>query len=406
MVLQSCLVVGVFGFGCAIEDSPDVDVSSDSQEILGGTAVSVGQFPTVVAVVVDLGRRGMCTGTLVGPDTVLTAAHCVNTSVLGYATQEQLTADTVVVFDATNLNGGQLGPTRQAAATIPNPNWFRAGDPDVGLVRLTQSITDRTPSPINLNAANAPIGVSVTMVGYGVTGGGGGGGVGMFLENKVTSSCAAAGSSDATFLCYNQQDGTGKCSGDSGGPSFADVGGNPHTVVGITSFGDQNCQFFGADMRTDAARDFLAQHAPELLCSNDGFCEDNCGSSGAPVDPDCSDCEVDDDCENDDEFCNSGFCTPKPHTPGGVGSPCGDGEPDCASGICATGPDGMRCTDLCDLGGSDCPADFDCISAGDTGACWPAEGGGGCRTGGSPAAPATLALLCMALVLARRRRHR
>lgn len=381
------------------------DWSTDRSPILGGSPTSPGQFPTVVALVVSGGQRGMCTGTLVGSEWVLTAAHCVHPQTLGMSSQAQVTAETQVVFDGVNLQANQFGAVVQAAETIPHPGFGNPGDPDVGLVRLSQPVTDREPSPMNLDPAAAPVGLAVTMVGYGVADNGSAG-RGMFLEDKASVSCASNGVSDGMFLCFGQTDGKGKCSGDSGGPSFANLNGHPDTVVGITSFGDQQCQFFGADMRVDASIDFIREHAPALLCGADGFCEESCGT--ANVDPDCSDCTVDEDCD-DGNYCDDGFCTPYPLTPGGLGSECVNGD-ECASGLCADGPDGRKCSDLCDMSGAECPEGFDCLPAGDTGACWPAEGEGtgGCNAGnggGTPLVAFVLGLLGLLVVPRRRRRQ-
>src|SRR5690606_33046047 len=375
------------------------DVERERSAILGGTQTGSGQFPTVVAIVIDQGARGLCTGTLVAPDIVLTAAHCVHPAVLGYPSQAAVTAATLVVFDSTDLR--QNGNAVAAAETIPVGSFNQPGDPDVGIIRLSRSITDREPSPINLDPAAAPVGISVTMVGYGQDENGGFG-RGLYLENKTSFSCTNVGSSDQTFLCFDQRNGTGKCSGDSGGPSFAMIGGK-QTVVGITSFGDQNCEFFGADMRVDAAADFLAQVAPELLCGENGSCEETCGEGGLPVDPDCSDCAVDGDCE-DGHICDAGFCIAQPGTPGGLGAACGEGQPECESGQCASGPDGMRCTRTCDPAASDCPDGFECLEAGGAGACWPAEEHGSCAIGGGPAGGSGgrggLAVLLLSIVIA------
>lgn len=397
-ILLTCALAAT---ACEIGEAPETAFAG--QSIIGGSPASDGQFPTVVAVVIDQGRRGMCTGTLVGPDLVLTAAHCIDPGILGMASQDQVTSTTQIVFDATDLQSGDFGDVVDARETIPHTGFNQPGDPDVGLVRLSRALDGRAVSPVNLDPEAAPVGLSVTMVGYGVTEQGGGG-RNMFLENKTSSSCAAGGVSDGTFLCFSQTDGRGKCSGDSGGPSFANLNGDPHTVVGITSFGDQNCELFGADMRTDASSDFFRQHAPELLCGDDGYCEESCGADGLPVDPNCSDCTVDDDCEGG-EFCDAGFCTPEPFNPGGLGSEC-ESDADCASGVCASSSDGNLCSSTCDMEASDCPGGFDCVSAGETGACWPADGGGACHAAGDAPAPigfAALMLLALGLVLRRRR---
>lgn len=345
------------------------EVAIDQQAILGGSQPSPGQFPTVVGILLAQGAG--CTGTLVAPDLVLTAAHCISPRSLGQPSQQAVTDGTVVFFDSTNLPVN--GQTINAADTIPHPSFVQPGDPDVGLIRLANPKNDREPSPINFDPGAAPPGTAVDMVGYGVNDSGGAGPL-FYLANKVTTSCSAGGFSDATFLCFNQQDGTGKCSGDSGGPSFL---AGTDTVVGITSFGDRDCQVFGADMRTDASADFLMANAPELLCGVDAVCNEDCDA-----DPDCS--------EGGDA--------------GGLGNACGEGEPECEIGFCASGPGGMRCTRDCDPAASDCPAGFDCLeTSGDSGACWPAEDGG-CNASGSSAGGLGL-LVLIALVAVRRRRQ-
>ena len=114
------------------------------------------------------------------------------------------------------------------------------------------------------------------MAGFGAQEVGGGGNVGvlMYLNNRTSVSCSSlGGASDANLLCFNQTDTKGKCSGDSGGPSFAMINGK-QTVVGVTSFGDQNCQQFGADTRTNIEKQFLLATAPVLAgaCTGDAEC--------------------------------------------------------------------------------------------------------------------------------------
>jgi len=388
---------------CTVEGD---ELSRSSSPIIGGTRATVGQFPTTVA----LYNGGLCTGTLIEPDLVLTAAHCITPSLLQMSTQAEVTANTVVLFDSTSvLSGG--GRQVRLAETIPHPSFnVRAlGDNDIGLVRLTESITDRAPTPINRIASDAPIGIAVTQVGYGMTRIGDQRSAGdlYYLTDKATIACSSYGVSDANMLCFSQRDGSGKCNGDSGGPSYATIGG-VERVVGVTSFGDETCEQFGADTRVDAELDFLYQHAPELQCQGDGACNEVCGADGLPRDPDCPVCESNDDC-GDDEVCSDGSCVAAPFTPGGLGSDCETSD-DCASGMCADGSDGGRCTDTCDPAGDSCPDGFECVGAGDRDVCWPADGEGGGASGGcsvgsgsGPGAGWLLALCALAWVRRRRR---
>jgi MYXO-CTERM domain-containing protein len=79
----------------------------------------------------------------------------------------------------------------------------------------------------------------------------------------------------------------------------------------------------------------------------------------------------------------------------------------------------MRCSEPCDPAASQCPDGFSCLSAGDTGACWPGasviqtpdggDGGGcGCTVGGTGRRVPVLGFFLGVLVLVglgRRRRR-
>lgn len=376
--------------------------------ILGGTRTAVGDFPTTVALRIG---QGLCTGTLITPDWVMTAAHCVTPSLVGVSNQAALTASIQVMFDTTSAFGG--GKTVGASDSMPNPKFDvnSLGANDIGLIKLATPVSDRAVVHVNRVAADAPAGVLVTMVGFGVNQAGTqNAGTEYTLKDKATTSCAGADSSlsDAKLLCFSQMDGKGKCEGDSGGPSFAMVKG-VMTQVGITSFGTtQDCLTYGADTRTDAEIAFVDQHIPGFQCIADGYCDAACGKGGLPADPDCPVCTAT-SC-GADAVCTGGVCVPNPNTPGGTGSVC-TGAADCFTGDCVNGPDGMRCSSDCAATGNaqECPSGFDCLpTTGDTGKCWPGANGGGdtgcCSTSGGGAG-ASLALFgIVGLALRRRRR--
>src|SRR5262249_10205695 len=146
---------------------------------------------------------------------------------------------------------------------------------DMGLIQLRTPVTDVVPSPINLNAALAPPGTVVTIVGYGSTEQGGQGQIGVEFElrNHMSVSCPSLGiGSDTNLLCFSQTNNRGTCSGDSGGPAFAVIDGKP-TVVGVTSFGDTQCADYGAETRVDVEQPFLVAHVPNLIgCLSDQDC--------------------------------------------------------------------------------------------------------------------------------------
>jgi hypothetical protein len=354
--------------------------------ILGGTQTHVGDFPSVV--VIETGQD-LCTGTLLTRDWVLTAAHCVTPGVvLPGGTQAQLTASIRVHFGTVNLSQS-AGTIVTASDSIPDPVFDinALGQGDSGLIKLSTPVTNVTPVPINLDATESPVGISVVQVGFGATQAGvpPGGTVGIeYRVDKTSVSCSILGGSDANLLCFNEADGTGKCEGDSGGPSFAMINGK-QVQIGITSFGDRGCQQYGADTRTDAEKAFILQHVPNVPGS----------------------CTQDSDCPNMGE-CFQTACIAQPFGAMGLGSTCTSGT-DCQSMACASGPGGMKCTMSCTVGSAGtCPNGFDCDGTnGTNGACWPAGNGGGCcDTSGRGAPTMVLGIALVGLVLRRRRYDR
>lgn len=344
--------------------------------IIGGTATKVGDYPTVVALTIG---QGMCTGTLITPEWILTAAHCITPALVGEADQEAVTESTTVHFNTINLNQS-FGTMIQATATIPKPGFSvnRLGQHDIGLIKLARPYTDVAPTPVNLDAAKAPVGISGSMVGFGDNKAGSVG-VEYALLNRTSTGCAKFGGSDANLLCFAQDDAKGKCRGDSGGPTFAVVDGKP-TVVGVTSFGDRDCAVFGMDTRTDAERAFLLEHVPELQCT------------------------IDDDCSGE-QLCFQGRCIAQPFSDTGLGASC-TGATDCDSAQCATAGDDSYCTMACAPGAENaCPAGLACVAAdGAAGVCWPEDTGGCCSgSGGAPTALFAMGLVGFGLVFRRRR---
>jgi hypothetical protein len=368
-------------------------VAETKDPIYGGAKATIGQFPTVV--LVDFtdpnnpnGEWG-CTGTLVAPNIVLTAAHCVSPTIYMVADQATVTKGMTVVFDDNDVTAASPPGAFQIAAanTIGdpkfNPNMPALGH-DFGFVILSTPVYDRTPAAISRKAANAPPGTSVTIVGFGndqnnVWG------VENYLANKVTESCAAISADDTNFLCWSQTDKTGTCEGDSGGPAFVDVAG-VQTIVGVTSMGDKACALWGEDNRPEVELAFL----DSVICASDGVCVKSCGQNGAPPDPDCANGIPCSQClgmaQANGAACSATWQTCK-------------NNPDCVKLVQCINACGAvgSCTTMCRQqfpnGQADLDADYDCLcgpaTCGQTCMCSPPSASTGASSGSTSASAST-----------------
>jgi V8-like Glu-specific endopeptidase len=254
--------------------------------IIGGEPDSADS--SVVAVYGRSARGGfLCTGSIIAPTVVLTAAHCVSPSEAGTGAQ-------FVVLTRPNLQAADPGAL-EVREVHANPLWSAdnlAGGHDQGVVILSQP-TDLRPLPFNRRAlASGDVGKQVRIVGYGATDGATQTGAGR-KRDAVTTLQAV----DRNLIAVGTT-AHGTCNGDSGGPIFMDVGGT-ETIIATTSFGNQSCTDGGYDARVDTDLGFLARYLPATCapaCSGRSCGGDGCGGS-------CGDCA-------DGEMCSAaGRCS-------------------------------------------------------------------------------------------------
>jgi MYXO-CTERM domain-containing protein len=246
---------------CAAEEpSSSVDEPTESsQEAIVGGSVEPG-LDAVVALFSNSG--GVCSGTIIAKNGstgyVLTAAHCEN-------------MDFVIQADDYNDCFGQGNSECQAvyevAEQIYHPQYNNNAPEngyDFSLIRFTGA---NASTPV-IPAAQPSDGVSgsssgLLAVGYGITSG----------VTQANNSLRRSVSFDvdqltSIFIVDDQTDGKGSCSGDSGGPALFN-----NAVVGVVSFGDQNCTQIGAYGRVQAVYNnfiapFIGGMSPPETCDS------------------------------------------------------------------------------------------------------------------------------------------
>jgi len=193
--------------------------------------VKTGSYPTVGALIKKAagGHFGSwCSGTLIGSETFLTAAHCV---------EDDLDESSYRVFF-------QHGGVYELDEITMHGEYPGKSDADLAIIQLKAPVTGVEPTAIN--AADAvPTGAEGVIVGFGRSGGMNTD-YGIKREGRVrTAACDDVG---ARLVCWNFDapiglagEDSNTCNADSGGPLFIHpTAAGPWLVAGATSAGSRN----------------------------------------------------------------------------------------------------------------------------------------------------------------------
>ncbi|MCP4679562.1 MAG: trypsin-like serine protease [Deltaproteobacteria bacterium] len=225
VALLSIVLIGAAGDGCENMEK-DLVVKPGFQGIVGGSPTGYTDWKGAVGLKIPQGgwSYSMCTGTLIDPEVVLSAGHCV------YYPSDGINA--VANPGTLSIVGGaKMGITYSAAAeVVKHPNWNgninNQSAVDLSMIRVVNPINTVEPYPVT----NAKISVGITgkIVGYGNTSTSGGAGT-----HRVGDSRVLKLQGSRVFELGNP---AGTCQGDSGGPMFIEQDGQ-WVVAGVTSFG-------------------------------------------------------------------------------------------------------------------------------------------------------------------------
>ena len=195
--------------------------------MVGGAPSAETDLGRVVVTVV--GSRGnFCSGTLIAPDIVLTAAHCVpaetTTKIVTYDAQRQpKLLDVRRVATHPNYNSGGIAHHRASA--------------DVALLQLAVPMVGKSPAPLGSPRTPVAVGAQFAVAGIGVTrrGDGKSGGTARTATLIATGRPGTLQIRLVDPATNNTREGLGACTGDSGGPVFEDQDGRS-VVVGVISW--------------------------------------------------------------------------------------------------------------------------------------------------------------------------
>lgn len=234
---------------CALESTANVE-----QEIIGGEAApNDASVVMLVAYPADRSTMYTCTASVIAPNALLTAAHCV----------DHVASYQYGVFYGADGSGSlaslipQLAPVT-STHLFPTYNRNAPFTGDVAIVILTNA----APVPaLPILRAAPTAGVAARIVGYGQQF------YGTYNATRRHAATTLAAIDQGDTITVGDDD-RHTCIGDSGGPALVMIGG-VETVVGVNSYGPNGCTGPAHFRRTDVYAPFIdsyttpAQPAPD-----------------------------------------------------------------------------------------------------------------------------------------------
>jgi secreted trypsin-like serine protease len=234
---------------------PSAELGQAEQAILGGAVDDA--HPEVMLLADAAGF--LCTGTTIqtedGSGFLLTAAHCVTEDAVRGPGVVPLDPARFVVVPGTDFAESLVAFPVEAIAVEPNYVGGFADD-DIAIVRyfFGNGSAPGTIEPLGAGEDALALNDELTLIGYGQT-------ELPVLNTERRSVERSVDGLDQELVAYSQQDGSGACFGDSGGPGLVEVGGEERVGLvisgGVAAAGADCESGIGLAMRVSAYEGFI-----------------------------------------------------------------------------------------------------------------------------------------------------
>ncbi|KAG2768388.1 hypothetical protein Pcac1_g20326 [Phytophthora cactorum] len=248
--------------------------TNEENRIWGGTDANIDKYPFLASLRDSFFEENFCAGTLIAPQYILTAGHCIRTDEM----------DIIATFGTNDSAGSGSG----AAISVPVIEGFR--HPlykkkehlyDVGLLKLKKPIKRKMAKLCAVDGSDNKVGTMGTVLGWGKTETSGelGSPVLQQLTLPVISNAECGkfkkyvGRVTEGMMCAGTGNDKDTCNGDSGGPLLVD--GN--ILIGCVSWGSKCGEQAGIFTRLSYVMDYIE----DILAGGDGSKFGVASSSGS-----------------------------------------------------------------------------------------------------------------------------
>ncbi|KAJ2715455.1 hypothetical protein H4R19_001198 [Coemansia spiralis] len=216
--------------------------------IIGGRPASASEFGSTAYMEMYDGKSGsLCTGSLIAPNVVLTAGHCVYKD----QTNRYLASDFQVGITHSTPPPTELFKGISVTRVIPHPK-FSMSDlvDDLALLILSESVPASTATPIKIYNGKFTTKTPIRAAGFGLTNPTDDTSVAtqlMVVDLAIGGDAICKRNSNTydpkTQICTDGTAGKDTCQGDSGGPLVTPVDNDvDFALLGLTSYGTSNAE--------------------------------------------------------------------------------------------------------------------------------------------------------------------